>query len=87
LLLSKGAFRQRLERVERETLNPPAVLRASHEWMVDMSTIPETGRQNPGSDKTSSLSPPKDSVQPAEFEVVMRLEAALARTLQRLAAI
>jgi hypothetical protein len=37
--LSKDAFRRRLEGVERENLNSPARLRASHEWMGDVSTI------------------------------------------------
>jgi hypothetical protein len=57
--LSKDAFRRRLESVEREKLNPPAGLRASHEWMGDVPTIPEAGRQNPGSDKTPSSSAPQ----------------------------
>src|SRR5262245_38984307 len=47
--LNKNAFRRRLEGVERENLNPPSGLRASHEWMGDVSTIPEAGGQNPGS--------------------------------------
>jgi hypothetical protein len=61
--LSKDAFRRRLESVERENLNPPPGLRASHEWMGDVSTIPKAGRQNPGSDKTSSSSASQDSTQ------------------------
>jgi hypothetical protein len=57
--LNKHAFGRRLEGVERENLNPPAGLRTSNEWMGDVSTIPEAGQQNPGSDKTalSSASP------------------------------
>ena len=85
--LSKDVFRRRLESVEREKLNPPAGLRASHEWMGDVSTIPEAGRQNPGSDKTSSSSASQDSTQPDELEGVMSLETALVRALQRLGAI
>jgi hypothetical protein len=85
--LSKDVFRRRLESVEREKLNPPAGLRASHEWMGDVSTIPEAGRQNPGSDKTPSSSAPQDSTQPDELEEVMSLETALVRALQRLGAI
>jgi hypothetical protein len=73
--------------VEREKLNPPTGLRASHEWMGDVSTIPEAGQQNPGSDKTSSSSASQDSTQPNELEWVMGLETALARALQRLGAI
>jgi hypothetical protein len=85
--LSKDVFRRRLESVEREKLNPPAGLRASHEWMGDVSTIPEAGRQNPGSDKTPPSSAPQDSTQPDELEEVMSLETALVRALQRLGAI
>jgi hypothetical protein len=85
--LSKDVFRRRLESVEREKLNPPAGLRASHEWMGDVSTIPEAGRQNPGSDKTPSSSAPQDSTQPDELEEVMSLETALVRALQRHGAI
>jgi hypothetical protein len=85
--LSKDVFRRRLESVEREKLNPPAGLRASHEWMGDVSTIPEAGRQNPGSDKTPSSSTPQDSTQPDELEEVMSLETALVRALQRHGAI
>jgi len=85
--LSKDAFPRRLESVEREKLNPPAGLRASHEWMGDVSTIPEAGRQNPGSDKTPSSSAPQDSTQPNELEEVMSLETALVRALQRHGAI
>jgi hypothetical protein len=70
--------------VERENLNPPGELRASHEWMGDMSTIPEAERQNPGSDKTSSSSASQYSTQQDEFEGVMSLETALVRALQRL---
>jgi hypothetical protein len=75
-----------LESVEREKLNPLAELRASHEWM-DVSTIPEAGRQNPGSDKTPSSSAPQDYTQPDELEEVMSLETALVRVLQRHGAI
>jgi hypothetical protein len=85
--LSKDVFRRRLESVEREKLNPPAGLRASHEWMGDVSTIPEAGRQNPGSDKTPSSSAPQDSTQPDELEEVMSLETTLVRALQRHGAI
>jgi hypothetical protein len=62
-------------------------LRASHEWMGDVSTIPEAGRQNPGSDKTPSSSASQNSTQPGEFEGVMSLETVLVRALQRLGAI
>ena len=85
--LNKDAFRRRLEGVERENLNPPSGLRASHEWMGDVSTIPEAGRQNPGSNKTPSLSASEDSTQPDELEGVISLETALVRALQRLGAI
>jgi hypothetical protein len=85
--LSKDAFRQRLESMEREKLNPLAGLRASHEWMGDMSTIPEVGRQNPGSDNTPSSSASRDSTQSDELEEVMSLETALVRALQRHGAI
>jgi hypothetical protein len=86
-LLSKDVFRRRLESVEREKLNPLAGLRASHEWMGDGSTIPEAGRQNPGSDKTPSSSAPQDSTQPDELEEVKSLETDLVRALQRHGAI
>jgi hypothetical protein len=85
--LSINAFRRRLENVERENLNPSAGLRASHEWMGDVSIIPEAGRQNPEGDKTPSSSASQDSPQPDELEGVMSLETALVRTLQRLGAI
>jgi hypothetical protein len=85
--LSKDAFQRRLEGVERENLNPRAGLRTSHQCMGDVSTIPEAGRQNPGSDKAPSSSASQDSTQPDELEGVMSLEAALVRTLQRLGAI
>jgi hypothetical protein len=85
--VSKDAVRRRLEGVERENLNPPTGLRASHEWMGDVSTIPEAGRQNPGSDKTPSSSASQNSIQPDELEVVVSLETALVRALQRLGAI
>src|SRR5215471_2137492 len=85
--LSKDALRWRLEGVERENLNPPVGLRASHEWMGDVSTIPEAGRQNPGSDKTRSSSASRDSTQAGELERVMSLETALARALRCLGAI
>ena len=85
--LSKDTFRRRLEYVERKKLNPPAGLRASHEWMGDVLTIPEAGRQNPGSDKTPSSSALQDSTQPDELEGVMSLETALVRALQCLGAI
>jgi len=80
--VSKNAFRRRLEGVERENLNPPAGLRASHEWMGDVSTIPEAGRQNPGGDKTPSSSASQDSTQSVELEGAMSLETALVRALQ-----
>jgi hypothetical protein len=85
--LSKDAFWRRLEGVERENLNPPAGLRASHEWMGYVSTIPDAGRQNPGSDKTPSSSASQDSTQRDELEGVMSLETVLVRALQRLGAI
>ena len=85
--LLKQILRRRLESVEREKLNPLAGLRASHEWMGDVSTIPEAGRQNPGSDKTPLSSAPQDSTQPDELEEVMSLETALVRALQRHGAI
>src|SRR5262245_49543053 len=68
--------------VEHRNLNPPAGLRASHERMGDVSTIPEAGQQNPGSDKTLSSSASQDSTQPGEFERVTSLETALVRALQ-----
>jgi hypothetical protein len=70
--------------MERENLNPLAGLRASHELMGDMSTIPEAGRQNPGSDKTLPASASQDSTQLGELKGVMSLETALVRALQRL---
>jgi hypothetical protein len=73
--------------VERENLNPPTGLRVSHELMGDLSTIPEAGRQNPGSDKTQSSSALQDSTHPNELEGVMSLETALVRVLQRHGAI
>jgi len=73
--------------MEGENLNPPTGLRASHEWMANVSTIPEAGRQNPGSDKTPTSSASQDSAQPDEFERVMSLETVLVRSLQRLGAI
>jgi hypothetical protein len=85
--LGKDAFRRRLENVEREKLNPPTGLRASNEWMGDVSTIPEAGRQNPESDKTPSSSASQDSTQSDELEEVMSLETALVRALQRHGAI
>ena len=80
--LSKDALRRRLEGMEHGNLNPPAGLRASHEWMGDGSTIPEAGRQNPESDKTPSSSASQDSTQPDELKGVMSLETALVRALQ-----
>jgi hypothetical protein len=77
----KDAFR-RLERVQRENLNPSIGLRTSHEWMGDVSTIPEAGRQNPGSDKTQSSSASQDSTQSDELEGIMSLETALVRALR-----
>jgi hypothetical protein len=50
--------------------------------MGDVSTIPEAGRKNPGSDKTPSSSASQDSTQPDELEGVMSLETALVRALQ-----
>ena len=85
--LSKNVFQRRLEGVEHEKLNPRAGLRTSHECMGDLSTIPEAGRQNPGSDKTPSSSAPEGSTQPDELEGVMSLETALVRALQRLGAL
>jgi hypothetical protein len=82
--LSKDAFRRRLESVVRKKLNPPAGLRVSNKRMGDLSTIPEVGRQNPGSDKIPSSSASQDCIQPDEVERVMDLEAALAQALQRL---
>jgi hypothetical protein len=73
--------------VERKNLNPEAELRASHEWMADVSTIPEAGRQNPGSDKTPSSPASPDSTQSDQVKGVMSLEAALVRVLQRVGAI
>jgi hypothetical protein len=55
--------------------------------MGDMSTIPEAGRQNPGSDKTPSSFASQDPTQPDELEGVMNLETALVRALRRLGAI
>jgi len=49
--------------------------------MGDVSTIPEAGRQNPGSDKTPSSSALQDSTQSDELEGVMSLETALVRAL------
>ena len=83
----KDAFRRRLEDVKRENLNPPTGLRASHEWIDDVLTIPDAERQNPGSDKTPSSSATQDFTQPAKLEGVMSLKTALARALQRLGAI
>jgi hypothetical protein len=83
----QNGFRRRLEGVERENLNPPTGLRASKEWMAEMSTIPEAGRQNLGSDKTPPSSASQDSTQPDELEGVISLETALVRALQRLGAI
>jgi hypothetical protein len=80
--LGKDAFRRRLEGMEHGNLNPSAGLRASHEWMGDVSTIPEAGRQNPESDKTPSSYASQDSIQPDELERVMSLETALVRALQ-----
>ena len=85
--LDKDAFRRRLEGVERENLNPLAGLRTSYEWMGYVSTIPEAGRQNPGSDKTPSSSASQDSIQPGDLERVTNLETALVQALQRLRAI
>jgi hypothetical protein len=73
--------------VERENLNPPVGLRASDEWMGNVSAIPEAGRQNPESDKPPSSSASQDSAQPDELEGVMSLETALVRALQHLGAI
>jgi hypothetical protein len=83
----REAFGRRLEGVERKNLNPQAGLRASHEWMGDVSTIPEAGRQNPGSDKTPSSSASPDFTQSDQVKGVMSLEAALVRVLQRVGAI
>ena len=69
--------------MERKNLNPQAGLRASHEWMGDVSTIPEAGRQNPGSDITPSSSASPDFTQSNQVKGVMSLEAALVRVLQR----
>ena len=55
--------------------------------MGDVSTIPEAGQQNPGSDKTPSSSASQGSTQPDELEGVTSLETALARALQRLGAL
>ena len=64
-------------------MNPPAGLSASHEWMGDVSTIPEAGPQNPRSDKTPSSSASQDSTQSDELKGVTSLETALVRALQR----
>jgi len=85
--LNKDAFRRRLEGMERKNLNPLAGLRASHEWMGDVSIIPEAGRKNPGSDKTPSAPASQVSIQRDEFEGVMSLETILVQALQRLGAI
>jgi len=85
--LSKDVFRRRLESVEREKIESASWVTASHEWMGDVSTIPEAGWQNPGSDKTPSSSAPQDSTQPDELEEVMSLETVLVRALQRHGAI
>ena len=85
--LSKDVFQRRLEGVERENLNPPTGLRASKEWMAEMSTIPEAGRQNPGSDKTPSTSASPNFTQSDQVKGVMSLEAALVRVLQCVRAI
>jgi len=69
--------------VSNYTLNLPTRLHASHEYMDEMSTIPQAGRQNPGSDKTQPSSASEESIQPGESEWVMSLERALARALQR----
>ena len=69
--------------MERKNLNPQAGLRASHEWMGDVSTIPEAGRQNPGSDKTPSSSASPVFTQSDQVKRVMSLEAALVRVLHR----
>jgi hypothetical protein len=87
VFLSKDAFRRRLESVERENLNPPPWLRPSHEWMSDVSTIPEAGRQNPGNGKTPSSSASQGSTQSDELEEVMSLETTLVQVLQRLGTI
>ena len=82
--VSKDASRRRLEGVERENLNPPTGLRASHEWMGNVSTILEAGWQNPVSDKTPSSSASRNCSQSDELEGFMILETALVRALQRL---
>jgi len=80
-------FRSRLEGMERGNLNPRAGLRASHEWMGDVATIPEPGPQNPGTDKTPMSFASRNSTQPAELQEVMSLETALVRALQCLGGI
>jgi hypothetical protein len=83
----REAFRRRPAGMERKNSNPQAGLRASHEWMGDVSTIPEAGRQNPGSDKTPSSFASRDFTQSDQVKGVMSLEAALVRVLQRVGAI
>jgi hypothetical protein len=55
--------------------------------MGNVSTIPEAGRENPGSDKTPSPSVSQDFTQADELEEFIRLETALVRALQRVGAI
>jgi hypothetical protein len=52
--------------------------------MGDVATIPEAGRENPGSDTPPSPSASQDSTQPDELEEFIRLETALVQALQRL---
>src|SRR5215471_2232906 len=87
LLLCKDAFRQRLEVWSTKALNPPIGLRASHESMREVSTIPKAEQQNPGSEKTPSSSASQDSTQPAELEQVMSLETPLVQILRGFGAI
>ena len=49
--------------------------------MGDVSTIPEAGRQSPGSDKAPSSPALQDSTQSDELEGVISLETALVRAL------
>jgi hypothetical protein len=74
--------------VERKNLNPEAELRASHEWMADVSTIPEGGTVKiPEATITPSSPASPDSTQSDQVKGVMSLEAALVRVLQRVGAI
>jgi hypothetical protein len=71
--------------VERKKLNPQKLLAASELLMGEPSTIPEAGRESPGSGPPKKRSEPAQSSQTDSDERLMSLGMALAQALQHLA--